>query len=311
VDSALAVMPAPAERASAAAVTALLSRTRDQFDEGRLAQLVSGLPGLLSAGHDLLDQGPDDERGLALLARCYHLASEGLHKSGSAQAARITADRAVTYAHLSGDPAAEAMAARSTAVVLRHEGRQDLAASVTRAAADRLAGTGLRTGGTANALAQILCTGAYSAAQAGARGEATSMIAEARDITRRIPGSTARDVASTTLTPAQLALYEVGIWWSLSEPGAALNAARGLHPAQFPTPERRARLLTDLARVWDAAGQPERAITALLHASGYAASEVRDRPSIRGLALSLIRVHPSAAGAGRLGTVLDSGGRWQ
>src|ERR1700678_1623267 len=264
VDSALAVMPAPAGRASAAAVATWLSRARAQFDEGRLTQLVSGIPSLLSAGHDLLDQAPDDERHMALLARCYHLACEGLHKSGSAQAARITADRAATYAGLSGDPAAEAMAARSTAVVLRHEGRQDLAASVTRAAADRLAGTGLRAAGTANALAQILCTGAYSAAQAGERDEAAVMIAEVRDIVRRVPSAAARDVACTTVTPEQVSLYEVGIWWSLGEPGAALNAARGLRPAQFPTPERRARMFTDLARVWEAAGKPERAIAALL-----------------------------------------------
>jgi UvrD-like helicase C-terminal domain len=133
VDSALAVMPAPGERTSAATVTTLLGHARDQFDQGRITQLASGLPGMLSAGHDLLDRAPGDERHLALLARCYHLACEGLHKSGSAQAARITADRAVTYARLSGDPSAEAMAARSTAVVLRHEGRQEAAQGSGRA----------------------------------------------------------------------------------------------------------------------------------------------------------------------------------
>jgi hypothetical protein len=186
-------MPAPGERTSAATVTTLLGHARDQFDQGRVTQLASGLPRMLSAGHDLLDRAPGDERHLALLARCYHLACEGLHKSGSAQAARITADRAVTYARLSGDPSAEAMAARSTAVVLRHEGRQELAAGVTRAAADRLAQAGLRTTGTANALAQVLCTGAYSAAQAGDRDEATDMITQARDVVRLIPAGTVPD----------------------------------------------------------------------------------------------------------------------
>jgi hypothetical protein len=97
--------------------------------------------------------------------------------------------------------------------------------------------------------------------------------------------------------------------WSLAEPGAALQAARGLHPGQFPTPERKARLLTDLARVWDQAGNHERAIGALLSASRHAASEVRDRPSIRALAVNLAGDYPSAAGARQLASILQSSQR--
>jgi transcriptional regulator with XRE-family HTH domain len=309
VDAALAVMPAPRTRASAAGVTAFLRNAQGQFDSGRLAELVHGIPELLAAGHELTGQ-PGGERHLPLLAGCYDLASEALHKSGSTQAARITADRAVTYARLSGDPAAEAMAARSLAIVLRHEGRQDLAAEVTRAAAGRLTGSGLRTITAANALAQVLCTAAYSAAQAGDRDQADAMITEAGKAARHVPASAA-GLPRFPVTLPQVTLYQVGIWWSLGEPGAALQAARGLRPAQFPTPERRARLLTDLARVWDLAGQPERAIGALLSACGQAASEVRDRPSIRSLASDLVRHHPAGARAQRLSAIVDSGGRWQ
>jgi transcriptional regulator with XRE-family HTH domain len=310
VDAALAIMPAPSIRASAAGVSALLAHARADFDDGRLNALVRRLPDLLAAGHDLHDQSPGDERHLALLAGCYDLASGALHKSGSPQAARISADRAVTYARLSGDPAAEGMAARSFAVVLRHEGRPDLAAAVTRAAAGRLTATGLRTSRAANALAQVLCTAAYSTAQAGDHGDADAMITEARDIASRATAGLA-NIPRCTITPAQAALYQVGVWWSLGEPGKALHAARGLHPAQFPTPERRARLFTDLARVWDQAGKPERAITALLSASRHAASEIRDRTSIRTLASGLVRGHPSAAGAGQLAGLLAGSERWQ
>ena len=310
VDAALAIMPAPSARASAAGVTALLARARTEFDDGRLTALVRGLPGLLAAGHDLHDQSPGDERHLALLAGCYDLTAEALHKSGSPQAVRISADRAVTYARLSGDPAAEAMAARSLAVVLRHEGRPDLAAAITRAAADRLTATGLRTTRAASALAQVLCTAAYSTAQAGDHGEAGAMVAQAREVASRTTAGLG-EVPRFAITPAQAALYQAGIWWSLGEPGKALDAARGLHPAQFPTPERRARLFTDLARVWDQAGKPDRAITALLSASRHAASEVRDRTSIRTLASGLVRGHPSATGAGQLAAVLGGSERWR
>ncbi len=309
VDAALAIMPAPSSRACAAGVTALLGRARADFDDGRLTGLVRRLPELLAAGHDLHDQSPGDEQRLALLVGCYDLAAEALHKSGSPQAARISADRAVTYARLSGDPAAEGMAARSLAVVLRHEGRPDLAAAVTRTAAGRLAATGLRTTGEANALAQVLCTAAYSAAQAGDHGDADTMITQAREVADRATAGRA-DVPRFAITPAQAALYQVGIWWSLGEPGKALHAARGLRPAQFPTPERRARLFTDMARVWDQAGKPDRAIGALLSATSHAASEVRDRPSIRTLAAGLVRDHPSAAGARQLTGVLNGSERW-
>jgi hypothetical protein len=104
-------------------------------------------------------------------------------------------------------------------------------------------------------------------------------------------------------------LYRLGIHWSLGETGAALRAARKLNPAQFPTPERRARMFTDLARVWEQAGQHEQAIGALLSAYSHAASEVRDRSAIRVFALELARQHPTASGADRL-TRLLHGERW-
>jgi hypothetical protein len=107
------------------------------------------------------------------------------------------------------------------------------------------------------------------------------MITQARTIADRIQAGAA-DALRFMATPAQVALYQVGIWWSLGEPGAALRAARGPHPGQFPTPERRARLFTDLARVWEMAGRPEPAIAALLSACENTPSEVRERPGIRG-----------------------------
>lgn len=69
-------------------------------------------------------------------------------------------------------------------------------------------------------------------------------------------------------------------------------------------PERRARLLTDLARVWAQADDPGRAIGALLAAHGHARTEVRDRSSIRGLAIELVRRHPAGTGADRLALIL-------
>ncbi|MFG1956037.1 helix-turn-helix domain-containing protein [Nonomuraea sp. NPDC049028] len=154
VEEALAVLPAPQAAATAGDVTSLLGRARLRFDTGDLAALLRGLPGLLSAGHDVLDRAPSDERHLALLAGCYDLASEALQKVGRLQAGRITADRAVTYAALSGDLVAQAMAARSCGIVLRHQGHRELAEQVTYAAATRLDNSGLRTTAASRARAR-------------------------------------------------------------------------------------------------------------------------------------------------------------
>ena len=93
------------------------------------------------------------------------------------------------------------------------------------------------------------------------------------------------------------------VWWShwsLGDPGAALHAGRNLHAAQFPTPERRGRLHTDLARAWWQRGDPEQTARALLAAYRHAPGEIRERPSIRAIVTQLATRHPHVAGVQRL-----------
>ncbi|WP_147312179.1 hypothetical protein [Thermomonospora umbrina] len=91
----------------------------------------------------------------------------------------LSAARATAYADRSGDPTAQAMAARSLGVVLRHQGRPPLAEQITSAAAVRLELSGLTTAHAANTFAQILCSSAYNAAKAGDRHTAIVLIGEA------------------------------------------------------------------------------------------------------------------------------------
>jgi hypothetical protein len=95
------------------------------------------------------------------------------------------------------------------------------------------------------------------------------------------------------LTTAQVTLYQLGILWALGDAGAGLHAARDLRPQHFPTPERRARLHTDRARTWAQWGKPAETARALLDAHAEAPAEVRNRPSIRGLAKDLIQRNPA------------------
>lgn len=298
VDEALAVMPAATGPSGSAALTARLARAQALFDGGDLARLVAGLPGLLAVAHEAGEGGPD---GYVLLAACYDMATEALNKVGRYQASRITADRARMYAGLSGSPVAMATAARSLGIVLRHEGRYELAERVTLDGAGLLERTGLSRPAESAAYAQMLCTCAYNCAQAGDRGGALELMRDAeRAVTLVPPGSGRYQGYLAALTPAQVRLYRVGVHWALGDAGAAVRVGKGLHPAQFPTPERRSRLHTDMARAWWQWEKPEQTTLALLAACRQTPAEVRERPAIRRIAAELAKRHPRVRGVPEL-----------
>lgn len=296
LDDALASAPVHAA-AETADVALYLSRARRLYDVGNLAGLVSGLPQLLATAQLRAEQ-TRDAADYARSAACYDLATEALNKIGHRALSRITADRSMICARLSGSPITTAASARCLSIVLRHEGREQIADRITLDAAVTLERTGLLTPAEAATYAQMLCTCAYAAAQAGDRDRALEMIADAERAATRLPESM-RD-QPFSVTPAHVALYRVGVHWSLGDAGAAVNVGRRLHPEQFPTPERRGRLFTDLARAWWQWGKPEQTIQALLTAHSHAPAEVRDRPSIRNIVTDLASRHPNAPGVREL-----------
>ncbi|SDI11708.1 Transcriptional regulator, contains XRE-family HTH domain [Sinosporangium album] len=313
VDDALAVMKTTAGTADLTHVRRSLDLARAQFAAGRLAPMIDAIPDLLANAHTAagISLRPvtrqatvsgKDPVAISILAGCYDLASEALHKTGRTQAARLTADRATTYAALSEDPVAVAMAARSLAVVLRHEGRETFAEQVSLDAATALEHSSVRTPDALNTLAQIYCTSAYSAASAGDRTQAMTLIGEARAAARAVPTEFSTP-SRFVVTPAQVDLYLLGIHWALGETGAALQTGRNLKAVQFATVERRARLFTDFARVLWQAKRPEPTARALLTAHQYAPPEV-NRTSITALAWQLVRHHPRVRGVDRLSLIL-------
>jgi hypothetical protein len=256
LDDALALLPAPALSSSPTDIAARLACARKRFGTSDLTRLIADLPDLLAVAHEAADQDRD-LAAHARLAACYDLATETLNKIGR-YSSRITADRATTYAALSGSPIAMATSARALGIVLRHEGRQHIADKITLEA----------------------------------------VLAAARLPDHPVGGRL------FTVTPAQVTLYRVGVHWSLGDAGAALHAGRGLHPTQFPTPERRGRLHTDMARAWWQWGKPEQTAHALLDAHRQAPAEVRDRPAIRKIVTDLATQHPRATGVHQLATIV-------
>ena len=229
----------PSSPAGGEPLDARLVRARALYDTGAHQQLLAALPNLIADAHsaaasrDSLDQ--------ARLSTVYSLASALLVKMGSYDRARLTADRAHTWAEVSGSPLAAAAATRELAIVLRHQERHDAAQRLMTTAAADVEATGLRTEAAAAAYAQMLCTLAYTAARNDQRAEALAMTEEARRAARRLP-ATAPTGRLFNVSPATVDLYAVGIHWALGDAGAALEAGRNLRPEHFPTAERRARM---------------------------------------------------------------------
>jgi len=271
VDEALADTPAPT---GTGPLDARLAAARDLYDKGTHAPLLAALPGLIADGHAAASSRRELDQ--ARLSSVYSLAAAVLIKLGSYEQARLTADRARTWAEVSGSPLASAAAVRELAIVLRHQDRGEEAQRLMSTAASGVQATGLRTDASASAYAQMLCTLAYTAARGGHRAEALAMTEEARRAASRLP---------QTAPPGRL---------------FPISPGKNLRPAQFPTAERKARLGTDMARAWWAWKRPEQTTQALLSAYRASPAEVRDRPAIRSIVHELAERHPRTTGVREL-----------
>jgi hypothetical protein len=278
-----------------------VAAARALFDTGAHRKLLDGLPALIADTHAAA--ATQAAPAQARLSTVYSLATAVLTKIGCYDRARLTADRARTWAEVSGSPLAAAAATRELAIVLRHQDRSETAQRLMVAAAADVEATGLRTGAARAAYAQMLCTLAYTAARAGRRTDALAMTEEAHRAARGLPGF-APAGRLFTISPAAVDLYAVGVHWALGDAGAALDAGRNLRAEQFPTPERKARMATDMARAWWAWQRPEQTAQALLSAYRASPAEVRDRPAIRAIADELASRHPQTAGVRELRSAL-------
>jgi transcriptional regulator with XRE-family HTH domain len=294
LDDALADTPPPS---GAGALDARLAAARNLYDKGAHRQLLTTLPDLLADAH----AATTSRRSLdqARLSSVYSLASAVLIKFGAYDRARLTADRARTWAEVSGSPLAVAAAVRELAIVLRHQDRHEAAQRLMTSAAAAVEATGLRTEASAAAYAQMLCTLAYTAARGGQRADALAMTEEARRAAHRLP-AVAPAGRLFSINPAAVGLYAVGIHWALGDAGAALEAGKNLRAAQFPTAERKARMGTDMARAWWAWNRPEQTARSLLEAYRVSPGEVRDRPAIRSIVQELADRSPHTSGVREL-----------
>ena len=297
LDDALDVPPEVERPEDLPQIRRRLAEARRLWDTSALTALMAALPGTLAVAREAAER-LDTPAAWALAAAAHDLATDTLNKIGHKSAARITADRSVMMSARSDNAVAMGASARALGMMLRTTGRFPQALRVVDGAAGRLESAGLRTPSQVGVYVRLMCTAAYSLAGAGDRPRAFERLSEAERAARRLPPGQA-EVALPFVK-----LYQVTLNRVLGDPGAGLHAGLRLREEMFPTPERRGRFWTDIARVAWPAGEVEQTVQALRAACAYAPAEVRDRPSVRAIAVELVERYPRADGVGEVAAVI-------
>jgi hypothetical protein len=268
-DAMLGLPPAPS-LLPAGRLQAGLAAAMTDFDSCRYAALARVLPRLIASGHHAAAQAPGDADTIATLAQVYTLTTRMLIKLDDQQLGWMAADRASVLATAAADPLITAETARNLAVLARKAGWHDQAQSIALQAAGHpgLQGPDPRRTAERGLLIQ---SAAYSAARNGDRAGMRELTSEAAALAARLGGATLLRDHGGGFSPATVQLHRISAENYAGEPGAALAAGRRITPASLPTPERRARYYTDLARACGQAGQPHR------YLRGVTAPRLRDR----------------------------------
>jgi hypothetical protein len=261
-----------------------LGQARASFDACQYRDVATAVPDIVLAGHQLVADatpGQQRERYTAVLADGYCLASFLADKLGDYGLAWLMADRARSHALNSGNPTCVAAATREAAVATRRASYFDRAVSMLTTTADELPTD------TANGLAArgcLLLTAAYTEAQQGNRAQAMELITDAERVARYLP---VHRSAESIFTPAQVALYSVGVHNALGDYARALTAARSITLTSLPSVERQVKLCLDVARARLGHGDAAGSFTALCRAEQLAPEDAR-RPSVQVLTRQLL-----------------------
>lgn len=281
---------APGLDVSPGALRKSLTSTRAMYDRGENGAALQCLPTLLQLADQELESGHVGAMERYCLAN--DLATDLLNKVGLCGEARLTAQNSIRVSRQTGSPMLMAAADRGLSIVLRHEGNYATANRVSLRAANRIEQTGLVNVRQAVSYVQVMSTHAYTAAQNNDRSGALAAIAEAERAATHLERHLSANLGRRATANARL--YRVGVHWSLGDAGTAVEAGRRVDATALPTPERRARYFTDMARAWWSWGKPDETAVSLLTALSHAPAEVMDRARIRGIADDVVARHPTS-----------------
>jgi transcriptional regulator with XRE-family HTH domain len=249
--------------------------------EARYADLAALLGGLVPELESGARAVADDVRPemFDLLASAYQACSAALAELDEPEAAWIAADRGMAAAERAGNPLLVAAGAFRLVIVFLGARYYAQAAEVTRTAADAL--WHIADNGTPEAMSMwgaLTLQRAVTAAHLGDAAAAYEFLDRARPVAERTgPG---RNDYNTEFGPANVALYEIAVAVELGDAGRALRVASAIDTAGL-SPERRARMLIDVARAHAQRRQVADAVAALRQAEELTPEQVHAHALVR------------------------------
>ena len=282
--------PSPAE------MRTRVERAWSLSHESRYTELTEVLRDLVPDLESGVRAVPDDQQAemFELLAAAYQACSAALSKLGEPEAAWIAADRGMAAAERAGNPLLVAAGAFRLGIVFLGARYYAQAAEVAGTAADAL--WRVAESGTPDAMSMwgaLTLQRAIVAAHLGDATAAYGYLDRARTVAQRVGPE--RNDFNTEFGPANVALYEMAVAVELGDAGRALRAAASVDTSGL-SPERRTRMLIDVARAHAQRRQVGDALTALLEAEKLTPEQVRSHQLVRQVITDLFAMQnpPSA-----------------
>jgi tetratricopeptide (TPR) repeat protein len=260
------------------ALSTLRSKSHEAWDlthAGRYTDLTKLLRGLVPDLETAARTLPAAQRNEAfeLMAAVYQACSAALAKLGEPEAAWIAADRAMAAAEWAGNPLLVAAGAFRLVFVFLAARHYDQAEETARTAADAL--RSLADQGDPQAMSlwgALTLQRAVTASRVNDPDAAYQHLEQASRVAARL--GEGRNDYNTEFGPANVALHEIAVAVELGDAGRALRTA-GTVDTTGLSPERRARMLIDVARAHAQRRQVHEAVAALRQAEDITPEQVR------------------------------------
>jgi transcriptional regulator with XRE-family HTH domain len=291
------------------ALSTLRAKTRQAWDlthSGRYADLTdllrSLVPDLETAARTL----PEAQRAevFELTAAAYQACSAALAKLGEPEAAWIAADRAMAAAERAGNPILVAAGAFRLVLVFLAARHYDQAEETARTSADALQPRADQGDPQAMSLwGALTLQRAVIASRRNDPDTAYDQLERASQVADHL--GEGRNDYNTEFGPANVALHEIAVAVELGDAGRALRVTASVDTSGL-SPERRARMLIDVARAHAQRRQVAEAVTALRQAEQITPEQVREHDLARQLVADLLTMQDPPSSelrdlAGRLG----------
>jgi len=273
------------------ALSTLRRKSREAWElthAGRYTDLTDLLRGLLLDIETAARALPEAQRPEAyeLMASTYQACSAALAELGEPEAAWIAADRAMAAAERAGNAMLVAAGAFRLVLVFLAARHYDQAEETARTAAEALQARADEGDPQAMSLwGGLTLQRAVAASRVNDSDAAYGHLEQAAHVAARL--GEGRNDYNTEFGPANVALHEIAVAVELGDAGRALRAAASVGTTGL-SPERRARMLIDVARAHGQRRQLTEAVAALRQAEDITPEQVHGHELVRQLVSDLL-----------------------